>query len=142
MSPRWVLSLLVVPTTLLVGCQYFDRVKECRSLAKTVNPTLEWVEAERARHPESPTTYRAIALRYDVTAASLANVISRQRRVPDLAGDYQLLLRDAARDARAFAEALESHDPFRMTSARVAAARDTKRETQLVARINATCAPR
>lgn len=141
MASRWVSSLLLLPIGLLVGCQYFDRVKECRALADAVNPTLHWVETERSLHPESSTTYRLIAARYDAASASLTQ-LSQKRHVPNLAGDYQILLRDAARDARIFAEALDSRDPFRMTSARVNASRNTKREAQLVARINATCAPR
>lgn len=141
MSSRWLLPLLILPTNLLVGCQYFDRVKDCRSLGEAVNPSLRWIEKERALHPEDPATYRAIAVRYDVISASLSQ-LSQKRHVPNLAGDYQLLVHDAARDARVFAEALDSRDPFRMTSARVNASRNTKREAQLLARIGATCAPR
>lgn len=134
--------LLILPlfASQLVGCQYFDRARECRTLARAANPALLWIDRERKLHPESPATYRAIALRYEEVLGKLPAPV--KGRPPDLSSEYQVLLRDAAHDARAYADALDSGAPMQKLAAHVTASKNTKREAQLVARVTATCGSR
>jgi hypothetical protein len=123
----------------VLGCQHFDRARECRSVSALVNPVLRQVDAERQKAPDSAETYRAIAAQYDRLAAAVAALRPQNRRVLDAVTDYVKLTREAAHDARFFAEALDAKDIERIAAARSGAARTLKHESSALSHFDGIC---
>lgn len=130
------LSLLTGGTA---GCQHFDRARECRALSRLVNPVLHSIDVERQDGAATAKTYRAIEKQYFALAGAITELRPQNLRVQDASADYTKLAREAGHDARLFADALDSKDETRMTSARASAARTAKHESTALARLDAAC---
>jgi hypothetical protein len=136
---------VVLPALLvlsLAGCQRLDQAKECRSIARLVNPVLEIIDRERQQFPNNASAHRAIAARYEAIGAAVAEVPIATAHLKEAVSNYERLTRDAARTARAFADAVDSNDPARIASVRGAAAREAKREGSVLAQFDAMCRTR
>lgn len=123
----------------LSGCQFFDTTTDCRSLSSLVNPGLRTIDAERKGHPESVALHRAIAARYEGLSRSVGRLEFRTRKVGDVALEYQKVLREAASDARAFSEALATHNADRIAAAHANTAKTLKHEAAVVSRLDSIC---
>ena len=121
------------------GCQHFDRARECRSISGLVNPVLRVIDAERQRAPDGAPTYRTIAAQYDTLAGALVALRPQDHRVLDAVQDYQKLAREAARDARLFADALERKNLAEIGAARASASRTAKHEAGALSHIDSVC---
>jgi hypothetical protein len=128
-----------VALSTLSGCNALKRSEECRSLSDRVNPVVAAVDSERHKSPEAPATYRTIGMQYDMLASALITVKVSSDGLRQVLADYQKLYRDAARDARAFADALDAKDAARINVARAAAGRTVHRESGLAAKFAALC---
>jgi len=129
----------VLATLALSGCQRFDRTQECRSLAQVVNPVLAAIDKERKQGPEDANLHRAIGMQYESVAVRVGRIRSKTKKLSDAIDEYQRVLRDAGRDARNFAEALESKNAGRIAATRSEATRTTKREASALSRIDTVC---
>ena len=123
----------------VASCQHFDRARECRSVSGLVNPVLRQIDLDIHRAPESPETYRAVALQYDKLAAAVVALRPQNHRVLDAVMDYVKLAREGAHDARLFAEALDSKDPGRIAVARSGSGRTLKHESGTLAHFDGVC---
>jgi hypothetical protein len=123
----------------VLGCQHFDRARECRSVSALVNPVLRVVDAERQKTPDTAVTYRTIATQYDQLAGALGGLRPQNRRVQEAVSDYQKLFHEAARDAHLFADALDAKDIARVSAARASASRTLKHETSAVSHLDMVC---
>ena len=130
------LSLLVGG---LSGCQHFDRARECRSLSTLVNPVLRAIDAERLQAGDTGNTYRAIEKQYNTLASAVTALRPQNQRVQEASADYVRLSREAAHDARLFADALDSKDESRIAAARASAARTAKHESTALSHLDAAC---
>jgi hypothetical protein len=132
-------GLCLLLSVCVLGCQHFDRAKECRSVTRLVNPVLATIDAERQKAPDSAVTYRLIGTQYDRLAGALTGLRPLNRRVQEAVGDYQKLVREAAHDARLFADALDAKDLARISAARASASRTLKHESSAVAHLDVVC---
>lgn len=123
----------------LMGCARIDRIEECRSLSRIVNPVLRSIDAERRRAPDSPLVYRSIALQYQALSARLAGMKSTTKRLADATAEFEKLMREASLSARQYGDVLESKDAARIEGAQAAATRLSRREGPLVTRIDGVC---
>ncbi len=139
--PLHVASALVLGLA-LSACQGLEHVEECRAVARLVNPVLTGVKQKQSQSPASSSTYRAIALEYERAAGASTLLKVRTKRVSEALGDYQRVLREAARDARVFSDALDSKDEGRIAAARAAAARTVRHEGGALSRMESVCRPR
>jgi hypothetical protein len=126
----------------LGGCQPLERLGECRRVARTVNPVLSLIDDARRKKPDDPGTYRTIAAQYEFAAKAIDGMGLRSKRILDSVSEYQKVLRDGGRDARQFADALDSHDPARITAMRAQAAKTIKRESTAVNHFEGACKTR
>ena len=137
---RAVLSTLASLAALLAGitsCQSLEKLDECRALTRLANPVL--TEIDRQRVDVTAATYRSISTQYEGLANSTASIKIRTKRVAEAVSDYQRMLREAARDARSFADALDANDEARIAIARAGAARTLRHEATAIARIDMAC---
>jgi hypothetical protein len=123
----------------VLSCQHFDRAKECRSVSGLVNPVLRQIAVDVQKAPESGDTYRNVALKYEQLAAAVVALRPQNHRVLDAVMDYVKLAREAAHDARLFAEALDSKDPGRIAAARGATGRTMKHEGAALSHFDGVC---
>jgi hypothetical protein len=123
----------------VASCQHFDRARECRSVAGLVNPVLHQIDLSVRKAPESADTYRTVALQYDKLAAAVVALRPQNHRVLDAVMDYVKLAREAAHDARVFAESLDSKDPSRIAAARSSTSRTLKHESGALAHFDGVC---
>lgn len=123
----------------LGGCQYFDRMGQCRSLSGVVNPALASIDRDRKKDPRSEAIHREISRRYGALADAVGRLSIRDRRVAEVSTEYQKLFREAGRDASVYADALGTHDENRATLARGLATRTLKHEAQLAGKLTAAC---
>jgi hypothetical protein len=123
----------------VLGCQHFDRARECRSVSRLVNPVLAGIDAERQKAPDSAVTYRLIGTQYDRLAAALTGQRPQNRHVQEAVTDYQKMLREAAHDARLFADALDTKDATRIAATHLAASRTMKHESTAVSHWDGVC---
>jgi hypothetical protein len=121
----------------LVGCQGLERADECRAVAKLANPVLEEIDRDRA--DVHGTKYRLIATKYETLANAIGQIRIRTKRVAEAVNDYQRMLHEAARDARTFAEALESKDEGRILVERSTTSRTLRHESSALARFEVAC---
>ncbi|HEX3595039.1 MAG TPA: hypothetical protein VHU80_08060 [Polyangiaceae bacterium] len=131
-------SLLAVALgALSFSCAGLDRAEECRQVATVVNPILATIDHSRAV-VKAP-TYRLIATKYEELANATGLVKIRNKHVSEAVNDYQRMLHEAARDARAFGDALEANDESRLLLARTTAARTVRHEATALARMDNAC---
>lgn len=111
-------------------------------MARLVNPVLVAVDKERRQEPSNSAVYRNIAAQYDWTANAVGNVPVRGKRFGEAMVEYQKVLREGGRDARLFADALDSKDPGRIATVRGNAARTVKHEGAALGRVDSYCRAR
>src|SRR5205085_1124734 len=119
------------------GCQGLERVDECRAVAKLANPVLS--DIDRSRAVVVSANYRGIATKYEGLAVAVGKLPIRTKRVAEAVNDYQRVLHEAARDARAFSEALDTKDPSRIAIEHVTAARTIRHESTALSRFDTAC---
>jgi hypothetical protein len=125
-----------------LGCQSFGQSKECRAVAKIVNPVLDAIDHERQKDPLGVLSHKDIAKRYEMLAAALPNYPITNMPLREGVEAYRRLFRDASRDAIIFADALDSKDGRRIAGARASASRTVKRESAVTIQWDAVCLPR
>jgi hypothetical protein len=123
--------------TVVVGCQSLDKADECRAVAKLANPVLAEIDRDRAE--VNGPKYRLIATKYEALANAMGQVKIRTKRIAEAVNDYQRMLHEAARDARTFADALESKDEARILVQRTATSHTMRHETSALARFDVAC---
>ena len=133
MSRRFALLLL----TLVVGCQSLEKADECRAIARLANPALAEIDRDRAE--VTAPKYRIIATKYEALANAMGQVKIRTKRIAEAVNDYQRMLHEAARDARTFADALESKDETRILGERSSTSRTMRHEASALARFDVAC---
>ena len=121
------------------GCTALDKSDECRTVAQLTNPVLSDIEHDRT--VVKPPTYRIIATKYESLAITLGQVRIRTKHVAEAVNDYQRVLNEAARDARAFADALDGKDEARILIVRASAARTVRHEASALSRMDLACHP-
>jgi hypothetical protein len=89
-----------------VGCQYFDRARECRALADSVNPEIkELARIYGQRSPSSSAQYREVAKKYGDAAKRLKGLKLKDtelsRHSKDLTENLAALSRSCDRFAAA-----------------------------------------
>src|SRR5262249_12504048 len=104
---------------------------------KLANPVL--ADIDRQRTDVRASTYRAISAQYEGLASSATLIKVRTKRVAEAINDYERMLHEAARDARAFADAIDAKDEGKIIIARVGAARTPRHEATAIARIDSAC---
>ncbi|HEX4340355.1 MAG TPA: hypothetical protein VH062_30815 [Polyangiaceae bacterium] len=122
---------------LFISCTGLERADECRAVAKLANPVLTDIDHDRTVMKGA--SYRAIATKYETLATSEGQVKIRTKHVAEAVNDYQHMLHEAARDARAFADALDANDESRILMARTTAQRTTRHEATALARLDNAC---
>ncbi|HVU00580.1 MAG TPA: hypothetical protein VHE30_02470 [Polyangiaceae bacterium] len=132
-------ALMLVVLAFATSCQHFQRARECRAIARLVNPTLDSIEAERRKAPNDAATYRRIGTFYDRLAYSLVAFKSQNRRVQEAIADYQRLAKEASHDAHLYADALQAKDETKLLAARASASRTMKHESGAVAHMDGVC---
>jgi hypothetical protein len=137
MSRRSAVFLALAALAALVGCQGLERTDECRAVTKVANPVLAEIDHDRTE--VNGPKYRLIATKYEALANSLGQVSIRTKRLAEAVNDYQRMLHEAARDARTFAEALESKDEARITIERTTTSRTLRHENTAIARFDVAC---
>jgi hypothetical protein len=119
------------------ACTALDKADECRTVAHMANPVLSDIDHEK--NVVSGASYRIIAGKYDGLATALGQVKIRTRHVAEAVNDYQRMLNEAARDARAYADALDGKDEARILIVRAAASRTVRHEATALSRVDAAC---
>lgn len=123
--------------TAVVGCHGLEKADECRAVAKLANPVLAEIDRDRADVQGSK--YRLIATKYEALANAIGQIKIRTKRVAEAVNDYQRMLHEAARDARTFADALESKDEARIMVERTTTSRTLRHESSALARFEVAC---
>jgi len=131
--------LFVTLSVLSTGCEHFQRARECRAVARLVNPALSKIDDARRKSPDDAAVHRRIAKDYDRLAISLIALKPMNKRVQELIADYQRLFHEASRDASQYADALGAKDDARVLAARASANRTTKHETGALSHAEGVC---
>jgi hypothetical protein len=133
-------SSAVLLALALVGCQGLEKADECRAVARLANPVL--AEIDHDRTDVTGSKYRLIATKYEALANAIGQIRIRTKRVAEAVNDYQRMLHEAARDARTFADALESKDEARTMVERTTTSRTLRHESSALARFDVACKTR
>jgi hypothetical protein len=137
MAARTTLFALVAVLAACTACAPLDRANECRTLARVTNPVLS--DVVRDRTVVTGASYRIIAAKYDGLATSIGQVKIRTKHLAEAVNDYQRMINEAARDARAYADALDAKDEARILIVHAAASRTTRHEATALSRLDLAC---
>jgi len=137
MLARPALLALVTALPWCGACASLDKADECRQVARLANPVLSEIERDRVV-VKSP-TYRAIAKKYEGLALAVGQVKIQSKHVAEAVDDYQRLFHEAARDARAFADALDARDETRILVVRASATRTVRHEATALSHFDLVC---
>lgn len=137
MVARSTLLALVATLPSYAACAPLDRADECRAVARVTNPVLS--DIVRDRTVVTGASYRIIAAKYDGLATSIGQVKIRTKHLAEAVNDYQRMINEAARDARAYADALDAKDEARVLIVHAAASRTTRHEATALSRLDTAC---
>jgi hypothetical protein len=135
------IAIAFVALSALPGCEQIRRTKECRWMSELVNPTLRSIDADRMKGDDAA-AYARIATAYETLAGKLLAHRYTQKRLGDAVIEYVKVMADAARDARAYSEALAAKDYARTALTRASAGRTVKKESAALLRIDGACTVR
>ena len=132
-------ALMLAALLPCAGCAGLDKASECREVARLVNPVLADIDHERTTVRAA--SYRGIAVKYEELATTLEKLKLRTKHVAEAVNDYEHMLHEASRDAKAFADALDAKDEARVVIIHGAAARTIRHEATAWARLEVSCRP-
>jgi hypothetical protein len=138
----WAFAGAVFGALTLVGCQRFGEERQCRAVARIVNPVLATIDDERRKNPMSAPAHRDIAKRYMALASALPTASLSDLPFRNALEGYREVFREASHDAQMFSAALDSADPRRIAAVRGSANRTVKRESALTVEWDSVCLPR
>lgn len=142
------LALLFLSGTL--GCGAVRRVNECKAIVETVNEGLGTLHLQVPDAGQSAPSYAAIADGYDALSARLAEVAPSDPALAKALDGYRELAQRAAKNSRAYAEALAAPGGSRKQRAdrrarlariRADAQSEAVREALVVRKLNGVCHP-
>ena len=133
------LALTLAALPACFGCAGLEKSSECRAVSKAVNPVLADIDHERMTLKSA--SYRLISTKYEDLATALEKQKIRTKHLAEAVNDYERMLREAARDARAFADALDGKDEARLAMLRGTATRTVRHEATAWARLEVACRP-
>jgi hypothetical protein len=119
------------------ACTALERADECRTVARVTNPVLSDIMHDRT--VVTGASYRIIAAKYDGLATAIGQVKIRTKHLAEAVNDYQRMLNEAARDSRAYADALDAKDEARILIVRAATSRTTRHEASALSRLDLAC---
>jgi hypothetical protein len=135
------LSCLIVGAALLLGatgCQ--KKANECNQLIEVINKGVDNLnKLSKSADPTSSADFKTMADTMEKLATDASKV---ELTVPELkkySGEYQTMVKEAAKAARDLAAAVDAKDPAKMASANTALDKATKAEEPLVEGINKFC---
>jgi hypothetical protein len=128
---------LVATLPWCTACTVLDKADECRTVARMANPILSDIEHDRT--VVTGASYRIIAAKYDGLANSIGQVKIRAKALAEAVNDYQRMLIEAARDSRAYADALESKNEARVLVVRASATHTVRHEATALSRFDIAC---
>jgi hypothetical protein len=133
-------GMIVAVLLASLGCQHFDRARECRALADGVNPELRALAVNYTTHnPISAEELRAASNLYARAAARLDAVYFREPDIVALASQMKDNLKAIARSCDRLAARFEQADPMTDASARREIESQRQRHTALVDSIDRAC---
>jgi hypothetical protein len=136
MRPSAVLVLAAVLGTL--GCGRIREVRECRALARIVNPALDEI-AERVGKDRGPASYRFAAARYGKLATELAQFRLGIPRAEGTVGELTQAMKQASAQATMLADALEKRDAVLAGNARRELTQLARHQRAITMRIDNDC---
>ncbi|GEM_PF-2761933 len=105
LARHWILGLLM-----LAGCQHFDRARECRAIADSVNPELlQLAQLFGSRGPTASEGFRAASARYSHAAQQLRSLSLRDGELARLTRDLSESLMSVSRSCDRFAVSSREH---------------------------------
>jgi hypothetical protein len=137
MPPRTATLVLAAALPWCAACTALDKADECRTVARMTNPVLS--DIDREKNLVTGPSYRIIAGKYDGLATQIGQVKIRTKHVAEAVNDYQRMLNEAARDARAYADALDGKNEASVLIVRAAASRTVRHEATALSRLDAAC---
>jgi len=132
-----VVGVVALVAVVASSCTGLERVDECRAVAKLANPVLASIDQDR--QSTKGASYRVIGVKYEALATAVGQIKIRTKRVAEAVNDYQRVLHEAARDARAFSDALDSKEPTRIAIEHVTASRTIRHESTALSRLDTAC---
>ncbi|HVR18213.1 MAG TPA: hypothetical protein VMS65_00910 [Polyangiaceae bacterium] len=136
MRPRAVLVLAAILCTL--GCGRIREVKECRALARIVNPALDEI-AERVAKDRGAASYRFAAARYGKLATELAHFRLGIPRAEGTVEELAEAMKQASTQATQLADALEKRDAVVAGNARRDLTQLARQQKSITMRIHGDC---
>lgn len=142
------ISLLFLSGTL--GCGAVKRVNECQAVIRVVNEGLSDLHLQVPDAGANPAAYAAIADGYDVLARRLEELSPSDSGLAKALASYRELAQNAAKNSRAYAEALaepggsskqRADKQARIGRIRAEAQSDVAREALVVRKLNGVCHP-
>jgi hypothetical protein len=128
-----------------VGCHDY-RGEECRAFVISVNSKLDEIDRVTANkdpsHNVSAADMRHLAGLYDALAAKTAETHTNTKELVKLRADYHVMVLEAARLARAVADALDAKDLEAAMKAHERFGEVVSKEDLLVGQVNAFCQTR
>jgi hypothetical protein len=132
-----VVGMVMLVAIAASSCTGLERVNECRAVAKLANPALASIEQDR--QIVKGASYRNIGAKYEALANAIGQIKVRTKRIAEAVNDYQRVLHEAARDARAFSDALDSKEPTRIAIEHITASRTIRHESTALSRLDTAC---
>lgn len=142
------LTLLFLSGTL--GCGAVKRVHECKAVIEAVNGGLGELHLQVPDAGESAPAYTAIAAGYDALGRTLDDLAPSDPALVKALEGYRELAQRAAKNSRAYAEALAAPESSkklraekqaRLERIRGEAQSDVSREALVVRKLNGVCHP-
>jgi hypothetical protein len=136
-SGRFFLASVVLAST-LAGCQRMADVKRCRALVRSVNATLDEIEAEASK-PKERIAYEQIANKYRDLGKALESFQGASPELARAVTEYAALARTASHDASALGSALDAGTPGPAGIASRDLERLSRHQKLITARIDDEC---
>ena len=142
------LTLLFLSGTL--GCGAVKRVHECKAVIEAVNGGLSELHLQVPDAGDSAASYAAIAAGYDALGQRLEQVAPSDPALAKALDGYRELAQRAAKNSRAYAQALAAPETSkklrtdklaRLDRIRGEAQSDVSREALVVRKLNGVCHP-
>lgn len=132
--------VVVAGVLLLFGCERLREVKRCRTLAHTVNPSLDSIEQLTAG-PPTRAAYDKATLEYEAIAKNLDAFDGGTPELGRAVQEYAALARSTAHTSAALAQALGANNAVSVQLTTHELERLTRQQKAIVRRIDGECEP-
>jgi hypothetical protein len=131
-------NLVLLVAFAALGCGRIREVKECRTLARLMNPTLDQI-SERLGKDQSPAAYRFAATRYEKLSTELRQFRLGIPRAQKTLGELATTMNDAHLHSTRLADALDRSDIVLAGNARRDLGNLARQQKAITMRLHGDC---